>query len=117
MVDLGGGVVPGEDGVLGPEPGEGDEVLGLGHVHGLPVDPGRDPDDGAAGVAERDRVHRLLHRAEVPRAVLRDRHHPRRHCRGRAGAVGSGSGMGDRGDGTPIKKTGRRTLPRYGGRE
>lgn len=71
--------MPSEDGVLGPDPGEGDEVLGLGHVHGLPVHAGRHPDDGAAGVAERDRVDGPLHRAEVAGTVRRHRYHPSRH--------------------------------------
>lgn len=39
MVDVGGGVVPGEECGLWAAAGEGDEILGLGHVDGLIVDP------------------------------------------------------------------------------
>lgn len=39
VFDFGGGVVPGEHGDLRKQPGESDEVLGLGHVDGLLVYP------------------------------------------------------------------------------
>lgn len=65
MVDVGGGVVPGEDCGLWAASGEGDEVLGLGHVDGLPVYARRHTDDGAASVAEGDRVDGVLHAQEL----------------------------------------------------
>lgn len=74
MLDAGGGVVPGDDGGLGGGAGEGDKVLGLGDVDGLPVHPRGEADDGALPVAQRHGVHRGLHRGErlpVPRGARR----------------------------------------------
>lgn len=66
MLDAGGGVVPGDDGGLGRAglAGEGDEVLGLGDVDGLPVRPRREADHRPHPVPHRHRVHRRLHRRE-----------------------------------------------------
>lgn len=70
MVDVGGGVVPGEECGLWAAAGEGDEVLGLGHVDGLIVDPGGHTDDGAARVGEGNCVDGVLHGRELSFLVL-----------------------------------------------
>lgn len=79
VFNLSGCVVPGKDGDLRADASKSDEVLGLGYVDGLAVDPRRHPDDRPAGVAEWDRVHRVLHRPEIPSPILRHRNHHPRH--------------------------------------
>jgi hypothetical protein len=79
VLDARGCVVPGDDGGLGRLPRERDEVLGLGDVDGLLVQPGGEADDDAHPVAQRHRVHRRLHRRErVPVRAPASRHtqHP-----------------------------------------
>jgi hypothetical protein len=71
VFDLGGGgVVPGEHGVLRAETRQGDEVLGLWHVHRLIVDAWRHANHGPTRVAEWHRVYGILHRPIVPIPVL-----------------------------------------------
>lgn len=79
VIDFGGGVIPGEDGVLGAETGEGDEVFGLGNIHRLSVYAGSDGNHSARSVAERHGVDGLLHRPVIPAPVLRNPHYPPRH--------------------------------------
>lgn len=79
VFDLGGGVVPGKNGVFRSESDEGDEVLGLGYVQRLLVNAWRHADDRSGSVSQWYRVHCLLHRPEIPAAVLRHRLHQRHH--------------------------------------
>lgn len=70
VLNFGGGVVPGENSELRSQTSESDEILRLGYVHGLPVDAGRDTNQSATRVAERDGIYGFLHRPVVAGAVL-----------------------------------------------
>lgn len=70
VLNFGGGVVPGEHSELRSQTSESDEILRLGYVHGLPVDAGRDTNQSATRVAERDGIYGFLHRPVVAGAVL-----------------------------------------------
>lgn len=82
MLDFGGGVVPGQHSLLRMQTRECDEVLGLGDIHRLPVDAGRDTNHSATRVAERDGVDGLLYGPVVTGAVLCHLYHKGRHFEG-----------------------------------
>lgn len=82
MLDFGGGVVPGQHSLLRMQTRECDEVLGLGDIHRLPVDAGRDTNHSATRVAERDGIDGLLYGPVVTGAVLCHLYHKGRHFEG-----------------------------------
>lgn len=70
MFDLGSSIVPGNDSNLGAQTGEGDEVLGLGHVHWLVVYTWRHLNQGSSSVGEGNGINGFLHRLVITTPVL-----------------------------------------------
>lgn len=80
VVDWGGSVVPSENSVLGAQTNEGDEVLSLCHVEGLPVGSRGHPNHRPASVAEWHSIYGFLHRSALFGSILWHSYYKSCHC-------------------------------------
>jgi len=80
VVDWGGSVVPSENSVLGAQTNEGDEVLSLCHVEGLPVGSRGHPNHRPASVAEWHSIYGFLHRPVLSGSILWHSYYKSCHC-------------------------------------